>query len=387
MRGITRAQGDQLLLQSTVLKANPADGDAFNALEDASLFEPKSPLVKALDIVQTLSYGINDAAGSRVLTNLWLDPRSSLLNVSFRSLSSTGEALEQFATVGFVPVHMLNNSSTVWPRFLGGSRTWKQSRHAEVQAEGVRWRGYYSGNEGKWLKQLLQGLGDRRSVAYPERLLEGVQVQKPPLTSRIKQYAMGGATVAATPFMAADWTRAAEAFASGHPVMGFVQTGMGVFDWVFFRAFQQTYVDTYRANHGLGETRRQNRFIDRLNRPLKGAETDPADPTKPRLVKRGFLKTFAPALVLAVGMDGRVVLGFASQADKQQADDTLDRSSIGGLSQPSYGNRSASTVPDWFQSGETSEPESGDNLLELSPQEFAAVLKEMGFPPLPRRRR
>jgi hypothetical protein len=230
---------------------------------------------------------------------------------------------------------------------------------------------------------LLQTLGDPKAVAYPERLLEGVRIQKAPLSARIKEYAMGGATVAAVPFMAADFARAAEAFASGHPILGFVQTGMGAFDWVFFRAFHQTYIDAYRANRGLGETRRQNRWVDGLNRPLKGAEPDPTDPTKPRLVNRGFLKTFAPALVLAIGMDGRVLLGYAAQTDLERAADAASRGTAG---QWPAGAPFAANGGLWpFDETPQEAPEHGD-LTRMTPQEFAAVLRELGFPQLPQKR-
>ena len=230
------------------------------------------------------------------------------------------------------------------------------------------------------LLQVIQGLGDGRSVVAPETLPDGTRVQKPPLSLRIKQHAMGGATIAAVPFMAADWARATDAFASGHPVVGLVQVGVGAFDWVLFRAFQQSYVDVRRANHGLGETRRNNRWIDGLNRPLKGAEVDPADITKPRLINRGFLKTFAPAIVLAVGMDGRVILGYLSPLDEQYGE-VDDASVVGagpfatslpaGVAPPAIANLLGDTV--------AQEPEIEGNPIDLSPEEFAALLDELGL--------
>ena len=197
VRGVTRAQGDQLLLQGALLKTNPADGDAFNGLDGVQTFQAQSPFVKALDVIQALSYGVNDAAGSRVFTNFKLNPGSNMFELSFSTLTQAVATLENYATIGFVPVHLLNNASGIWPRFLGGRRTWQHNKHDTIQAKGAYWRGYYRGNEGNRLLQIILGLGDGRSVAQPETLPDGTRVQKPPLSLRIKQHAMGGATIAA----------------------------------------------------------------------------------------------------------------------------------------------------------------------------------------------
>ena len=113
MRGVTWAQGDQLLLQGAILKTNPADGDAFNGLDGVQTFQAQSPFVKALDVIQTLSYGVNDAAGSRVFTNFKLNPDSNMFELSFCTLTQAGATLENYATIGFVPVHLLNNASGI----------------------------------------------------------------------------------------------------------------------------------------------------------------------------------------------------------------------------------------------------------------------------------
>lgn len=373
LHGVTRAQGDQLLLHGAILKANPRDGDAFSALDDAKTFEPQSPFVKALDVIQALSYGVNDAAGSRVLTNFLFNPATNMFELSFSTLTHAGDTVDHYASIAFLPVHPANNASAIWPRFLGGRRSWQDNKNDTIQAEGARWRSYYRGNDGSRLLQLIQGIGDRSGAVTPETLPDGRRVQKPPLSLRIKQHAMGGATIAAVPFMAADWVRAVDAFASGHPVVGLVQVGMGAFDWVFFHAFQQSYVDVRRAN-------RNNRWIDGLNRPLKGAEVDPVDVTKPRLVNKGFLKTFAPAIVLAFGMDGRVILGYLSPWDEQYGEVADDQVVGAG---PFATSRPATIAPEAIANllGKTveQEPDFAGDPLDLSPEEFTALLEELGL--------
>jgi hypothetical protein len=122
---------------------------------------------------------------------------------------------------------------------------------------------------------------------------------------------MAGATLASVPFSTVDWIEAIQSFSTGHPATGLISVAKGVFDYTFMRAYQQSYIEAFRANRGFDQTVRHNRFrrLSWLNAPLKGAEVNPQDFTKRRLVTNGFLRTFAPAVVLAVGMSGRVLLG------------------------------------------------------------------------------
>ena len=105
-----------------------------------------------------------------------------------------------------------------------------------------------------------------------------------------------------------------------------------------------------------------------------------ADVTKPRLVNRGFLKTFAPAIVLAVGMDGRVILGYLSPLDEQYGEEgDAPVVSAGpfttflpaGVAPPAIANLLGDTV--------AQEPEIEGNPIDLSPEEFAALLEELGL--------
>ena len=306
-RGLTRSARDELAFASELLRVNPEDGEAFRRLESASdqMLALTSPLGRALEVLRLASYGINDAAGPRVFANIWLDPKSGLLNVS-----NASRTFSNLATAAFIPVHWGNNGSALAAHLLG-ARGARFDRDHEVQAEGARMRGFYRGNADRSaLVQWLQGLGDREAVIYPSTLPDGSRIRKPSPVMRVQEQAMrAAAVIGAGPFMLADLAAVPHAFASGHYAAGAADLSKAVADLLFASGYRQSYIDLFRANRGLGATVRQNRLIPWLNAPLRGATTTPANITQPRLVDQGGVDTFRPPVVVAVGMGARVVLG------------------------------------------------------------------------------